>query len=262
MISQLLVAKSWEYRRPRCHFSRLKAMACLIQTLFICSQRSPFLIHSTLMAPFTPPPAPSPGSTMNTSQPRCLSDRLLSLEKPRACGKPFVTYLWGGWMAFSFDLFLATFPSHWMFPLHFREKPLSKLLGTMLNFTVVFGLTKWGHIWHMIINGGNCLRLMPLRKADNYGERCWIDTGYIYRHVVFSAGYLLSTLNKFQLHTHGHICVRNAGRFLFVNCAHSDCISGIRTSATIFLASDLFTTTIRRASSFAIKFGDWYKFDQ
>lgn len=34
---------------------------------FICTKRSPFLTHSTLMAPFTPLSAPSPGSTMSAS---------------------------------------------------------------------------------------------------------------------------------------------------------------------------------------------------
>lgn len=78
--------------------------------LFICSHRSPFLTHSTLMAPFTPVSVPCPGSTMNTSLPPCLPDRLLSVEKPTARGKAFVTYLRGGWMVSSFDLYLAIFP--------------------------------------------------------------------------------------------------------------------------------------------------------
>lgn len=92
-----------------CHFVLLRPMACLIQALFICSHRSPFLTHSTLMAPFTPLSASSPGSTMKPSWPPCLPDRLLSVEKPTARGKPFVTYLRGGWMVPSFDLYLAIF---------------------------------------------------------------------------------------------------------------------------------------------------------
>lgn len=60
----------------------------------------------------------SPGSTMNPGLPPCLPHRLLSGEKPTARGKPFVTYLWGGWMALSFDLYRAIFPSHPIFLSH------------------------------------------------------------------------------------------------------------------------------------------------
>lgn len=111
VITRLLVVTCWDYLHTRCcHFILLRPMACLIQALFICSHRSPFLTHSTLMAPFTPLSARSPGSTMNTSLLPCLPDRLLSVEKPTVCGKPFVSYLRGGWMASSFDLYLAIFP--------------------------------------------------------------------------------------------------------------------------------------------------------
>lgn len=110
VITRLPVVTRWDYLRTRgCHFILLRPMACLIQALFICSHRFPFLTHSTLMAPFTPLSAPSPGSTMNTSLSPCLPDRLLSVEKPTARRKPFVTYLRGGWMAPSFDLYLAIF---------------------------------------------------------------------------------------------------------------------------------------------------------
>lgn len=53
---------------------------------FICTQRSPFLTHSTLMAPFTPLSAPSPGSTMSASlSPRfAQADFYLSRSSRRA----------------------------------------------------------------------------------------------------------------------------------------------------------------------------------
>lgn len=120
VITRLLAVTCWDYLHTRCcHFILLRPIACLIQALFICSYRSPFLTYSTLMAPFTPLSAPSPGSTKNTSLSPCLPDRLLSVERPTARGKPFVTYLRGGWMAPAFDLYLAIFfTSHWIFLSH------------------------------------------------------------------------------------------------------------------------------------------------
>lgn len=50
---------------------------------------------------------------------RPVSHRLLSGKKPTSRGKPFVTNLRGGWMAPSFDLYLAIFfLSHWIFLSH------------------------------------------------------------------------------------------------------------------------------------------------
>lgn len=83
-----------------------------IPALFICSGRSPFLTHSTLMAPFTPASAASPGSTMNTKSVALFHTQdLYLLQSSRLVEGPFVSNLRGGWMPPSFDSYL-------FFPLH------------------------------------------------------------------------------------------------------------------------------------------------
>lgn len=80
---------------------------------FICTKRSPFLTHSTLMAPFTPLSAPSPGSTMTASLSPRFAHADLSAGKLVVHREPFVTNLQGGGMARSFKLYLTIFsPSH------------------------------------------------------------------------------------------------------------------------------------------------------
>lgn len=54
---------------------------------FICTKRSPFLTHSTLMAPFTPLSAPSPGSTMSASLSPRFAHAHFSLPKSSWCAE-------------------------------------------------------------------------------------------------------------------------------------------------------------------------------
>lgn len=95
-------------RMRRCRRRRRRS----ILALFICSGRSPFLTHSTLMAPFTPASAASPGSTMNTKSVALFHTQDLYLpQSSRLVEGPFVSNLRGGWMPPSFDSYL-------FYPLH------------------------------------------------------------------------------------------------------------------------------------------------
>lgn len=116
--------------------SRMRRCRCRpIPALFICSGRSPFLTHSTLMAPFTPASAASPGSTMNTKSVALFHTQdLYLLQSSRLVEGPFVSNLRGGWMPPSFDSYL-------FFPLH-PAALLSTDISLSLSLTHFSDVTK------------------------------------------------------------------------------------------------------------------------